>query len=213
MRLFHLLVMLCIVSGCASYGPEVDEPPPNGYTITPHILSEKIASADHIVVTNVPAIQHGLSYFVVPAAVGGRIVVTNLPAGQQGSPQVASYSLTITGQEMEQIIHAISSLRTSEYNHASDVSTSYKWQLQFYQGTVFLGAADLSKDSVFDGTFGLFSPPPLVFFDGGMEYPAPRILKKLYHRVTKESQTQDRAMPPNKLLQPTATAPSALTDK
>jgi hypothetical protein len=161
MRLFYFFAMLCIVSGCASSGPLQDKPPPHGYTIAPAMLSYKIASSDHI-------------------------VVTNLPASQQDLPRLISYSLTITGQEVEQIIHAISSLRTSEYNHVPDVPTSYKWQLQFYRGTALLGAVDLSKDSVLDGIRGLSSSP--LVFDGGIEYPAPRILRRLYHRVTKESQ-------------------------
>jgi len=160
MRIFYFFAMICLVSGCNS-GALIDRPPPHGYTITPAMLSDKIASAD-------------------------LIVVTNLPASQQDLLRPTSFSLTITGQEMEQIIHAISSLRTSEYNHVPDVPTSYKWQLQFYQGTALLGAVDLSKNSVLDGIRGLSSSP--LVFDGGMEYPAPRILRRLYHRVTKESQ-------------------------
>ena len=155
MRLFYFIAIICFASGCVY----LDGTPAR--LVTPMMLNYKIASADHI-------------------------IITNLPAGQRDSPRVEAYSLTITNQEMERIIRAISSLQTSVDNHVYDIPTSYEWQLQFYKGTELLGAVDLSKDSVLDGSRG-FSSSPLVF-DGGWEYPAPRILRKLYHRVTEESQ-------------------------
>jgi hypothetical protein len=112
------------------------------------------------------------SAFAYHVASTDHIVVTNRPTGQQASPRVANYSLTITGQEMQKIVQAIISLQTSINNHLPDIPASYKWQIQFYRGDALLGTLDLSDDSV---------------LDDGWEYHAPRILRELYHRATKES--------------------------
>ncbi len=106
------------------------------------------------------------------AASADHIVVTNRPAYREDVVQTTSYSLTITGQESERIIHAVSLLRTSIDNHLPGGPPSFKWQLQFYRGTTPLSTVDLSEDSI------LYEP---------WEYHAPRILRKLYRRVMKES--------------------------
>jgi hypothetical protein len=159
-RLGCFLAMLCIASGCES-GP--DRPRPIRY-ITPGPLIDAIASADHI-------------------------VVTNRLAGRQVSPRVASYSMTITGQEMVKIVHVISSLRTSINNHVDEIPESYKWQLQFYRGTAHLGRADLSDNAVLYNGSEYFSGHS-VFYDG-WQYHAPWVLRRLYHRAMKESGEDD----------------------
>jgi hypothetical protein len=141
MRLFSLILVLAILSGCRS------EPQPTGYVL-PTNLIKQIASAD-------------------------RIVVTSLLAGHQGSPQFASFSLTITGQEMGRIIHAVCSLRAPKHDFPYTRSSClYEWRLQFYRGTTLLGAADLSEC--------------LIECDG-VEYDEPWALKRLYHHIAAKS--------------------------
>jgi hypothetical protein len=104
------------------------------------------------------------------------IVVTNLFAAVRHDSQ-SSFSKTITGHEAQMIVHAISSLRAPTYDIPTPMSSMlYEWQLQFYQGTELLGTADLS-----DG---------LVLCDGG-EYHEPWTLRRLYHRIAKESGEDD----------------------
>ena len=159
--------MLCIVSGCG-FG-RTGRPEPIRY-VSPGLLAYQIASADHI-------------------------VVTNNPIEKRDSPDVASYSQTITGQEMDQIIHAISSLETSINNHVADMPESYKWQLQFYRGNTLLGKAYLAKDSVLDGRWSWVNFSSRLY-GGGFEYSAPRTLKQLYQRITKESEARSRESVP-----------------
>jgi hypothetical protein len=163
MRLFCIFGMLCIVSGCGIFG-RTDRPEPIRYVSFD--LAYQIASADHI-------------------------VVTNNPIEKRDSPDVASYSQTITGLEMEEIIHAISSLETPINNHVVDMPESCKWQLKFYRGTTLLGTAYLAKDSVVDGTWSWVTFSDRLY-GGGYEYSAPRTLKELYQRITQESQARSR---------------------
>jgi len=142
--IFKIAVVALLVVGVWS-GCRSD-PHMTGYHAPTHLIGQ-IKSADHI-------------------------VVTNLFAGVRHDSQ-SSFSTTITGHEVQTIIHAISSLRAPTYDIPTPMSSMlYEWQLQFYRGTELLGTADLSDD--------------LVLCDGG-EYHEPWTLRRLYHRIAKES--------------------------
>jgi hypothetical protein len=118
------------------------------------------------------------SLFIGQIASADRIVVANRLAGQPGAPKFTSFSLTITGNKKDRIITSISSLRARAigWGPAAWADTSDEWQLQFYRGSALLGTADFSSD--------------LVFCEG-FAYQAPWVLRRLHHRVTKESGEHD----------------------
>jgi hypothetical protein len=101
------------------------------------------------------------------------IVVVSSFRNIQGVSHFASYRTTITGEEMNTIIRAISSLRAPRYDVPSPPSDClYDWQLQFYHHSELLGTADLGYC--------------LVRCDG-VEYHEPIALKTLYNRIARES--------------------------
>jgi len=101
------------------------------------------------------------------------IVVKSLLSGHPGAPKFTTFSETITGHEMKQIIHDISLLREPTYGNPTPLSDCwYDWQLQFYQGTKLLGTADLADC--------------LIRCDG-VEYHISGTLKSLYQHIVKES--------------------------
>lgn len=181
MAVFFALPFIGILSGCVEDGPPRPIPilpMPGSYNDgTPSWLIDAIVSADHI-------------------------VVTNRLAGQPDAPGYAGFSVTITGNEMKRVIHAVSSLRTSVYELTGERSgTFYEWQLQFYRGTELLGAADLSDDLVFCERGDLAEGDP----DG--EFHEPWMLRRLYHRIVKESGEKNWAMLPHTSQEPTPAMP------
>jgi hypothetical protein len=101
----------------------------------------------------------------------GHIVVTNLSGVSQASPKAAGYSLTLAGPEMKRLLDALTALQT----HSSRIlesSATGEWQLQCYSGSNILATAIFSRD---------------VLFCDQVEFHAPRELRRLYWRVTRES--------------------------
>ena len=83
-----------------------------------------------------------------------------------------SFSMTITGRDAKEIVHAISAMHTEvELSGYLRSATAYVWRLQFYRGKKFLGDVGMSSDLIECGDY---------------EYPAPPILKELYERVERE---------------------------
>lgn len=85
--------------------------------------------------------------------------------------------MNITGHEIKSIIRAISSLRTPTYDvPVAPNDCAYDWQLQFYRGPELLGTVDLAD---------------CLIRCAGAEYPQPLVIKRLYHRIQKESGEDD----------------------
>jgi hypothetical protein len=113
------------------------------------------------------------THLVGQIAPADRIVVKSLFASFQQPPKFASFSMTITGGEVQRIIHEISTLREPDYGGPGVASDClYDWQLQFYQRTELLGVADLADC--------------LIRCDG-VEYHMSGTLKRFYQRIEKES--------------------------
>ncbi len=123
------------------------------YYRKPTYLICKIALADHIVVTN-------CLHFTPPPGFGYG------PSGH------TNYSLTLTGTEAKDIIHAISTLRERREFYEMSSTALYDWRLRFYRGKLLLGEAGLCGDMV---------------KCGDSEYHAPPVLSQLSDRIEKES--------------------------
>jgi hypothetical protein len=98
-----------------------------------------------------------------------RIVVTKCASPRNG----ADYSLTIAGPEMKRLLDSLTALkRPGDSSSSLSVSEHAEWELQCYSGSNVLATAAFSRS---------------VFYCDQIEYDAPRELRRLYHRVTKES--------------------------
>jgi len=139
------MAMLCILTGCSLRYQK-----PSG-------LISRIAIANRIVVTN------SLVNFANPLGLG-----LGHGSGSSGS---TNYSLTLTGKEARDIVHAIASLHKPWELYEMSSTALYDWRLRFYRGKLFLGEVGICGDMVECGT---------------EEYPGPPILDELYNRITKE---------------------------
>jgi hypothetical protein len=118
MRLFGILVILCLLNGCASY---VERPYALPYTPGEEWI-EAAKLADHV-------------------------VVTKLPGAKQDSPKAASYSYTVTSLEMKRLLDALAALEKPTDSMPGPVRPALvEWQLQCYRGSNILAAARFSRD-------------------------------------------------------------------
>ncbi|HTB83984.1 MAG TPA: hypothetical protein VK742_10050 [Candidatus Sulfotelmatobacter sp.] len=125
-------------------------------SVSPWWFIHKISPADHVVVTNC------LAGTAPP-----------LP-GLSQNPSL-NFSLTITGPDAKEIVHAISSMHTEvDWSGQAMSATFYEWHLQFFRGKKLLGEVGLSPDLIECGDY---------------EYPAPPVLIKLYERIEQESRS------------------------
>jgi hypothetical protein len=119
-------------------------------------------------------------------AFANRVVATNFlisvpnplirGSGRSGA---TSYSLTLTGKEARNIVHAITTLHKPWELYEISSTALYDWRLRFYRGKLYLGEVGICGDMI---------------ESGAGEYEGPPILDGLYNRITKES--MERTMPP-----------------
>jgi len=136
------MAMLCILTGCSLRYQK-----PSG-------LIGRIAIANRVVAIN------SFNNFANPLERG---------SGSSGS---TNYSLTLTGKEARDVVHAIASLHKPWEFYEMSSTALYDWRLRFYRGKLFLGEVGICGDMVECGT---------------TEYQGPPILDELYNRITNEN--------------------------
>jgi hypothetical protein len=140
------MAMLCFLTGCSLRYQK-----PSG-------LIGRVAIANRVVAIN------SLNNFANPLGLG-------LEHGS-GSSGSTNYSLTLTGKEARDIVHAITTLHKPWELTELSSTALYDWRLRFYRGKLFLGEVGICGDMVECGT---------------TEYQGPPILDELYSRITKEN--------------------------
>ena len=103
------------------------------------------------------------------------IIITNRYADRRTEYQ--GFSLTLSGDKMKRIVKAVSLLKVNPYSPGS--ASGWEWQLQFYQGTNYLGIAN------FDGM--------AIVID--REYPDETgVLEELYDELTELTRSRVEKM-------------------
>jgi hypothetical protein len=105
--------------------------------------------------------------FVHQIAKTDHIVVTN----RINSPYTG-FSFTISGRRMKEVIHTVSLAQGCGYQHSASV---FDWQLQFFQLTNLLGAAN------FQGSAFIIGMRDMEYFDES------GVLDKLYNEILEKT--------------------------